>query len=575
MKAQRLQNLSIKNKIFFLSGSIFLLLALNSFFFLGEPSPYRFFILVITIILAVAVSVRIAKIISEPLSALTSAIQKIVDGDSSVVIDGSSKDEFGKLAAAIHKLTDQLSLQTGYLNKLPAPVMLVDTEFKIQYMNLAGQKILGKSQKELLGKKCYDQFKTDDCKTEKCSCAQAMKYKRVASEETISHAGTNDLPIMCTGAPITDDEGKVIGALEYIADISQIIGIQNYLSEKAETMLNVMQKFAAGDLTVSLEIEKDDNIGKLFNGFNLAVENTSAIIRSVDQTIQSTASAATQISSSTEEMAAGSQEQSAQTSEVAAAVEEMTKTIYETSKNTAFAAEAAKNSGLKATEGGSVVNETIQGINRIAKVVERSAEMVFSLGQNSDKIGEIVQVIDDIADQTNLLALNAAIEAARAGEQGRGFAVVADEVRKLAERTTKATKEIALMIKQIQQDTTSAVESMKEGTKEVETGRKLAVKAGEVLQEIVESSKEVTDIVVQVAAASEEQSATAEQIGKNIESINSVTNESATGIQQIARAAENLNQLTDSLKDTIHKFTIDQQKSDFYGVNKKGKLLRS
>ena len=170
-------------------------------------------------------------------------------------------------------------------------------------------------------------------------------------------------------------------------------------------------------------------------------------------------------------------------------------------------------------------------------------------------------MIDDIADQTNLLALNAAIEAARAGEQGRGFAVVADEVRKLAERTTKATKEIAGMIKQIQKDTGNAVESMGEGTEEVERGKALANKAGESLREIVEESQHVVDIVTQVAAASEEQSSAAEQISKNIEAISSVTQQSAAGTQQIAHAAEDLNRLTLNLESLIEQFNISDSNS--------------
>ena len=252
----------------------------------------------------------------------------------------------------------------------------------------------------------------------------------------------------------------------------------------------------------------------------------------------------------------------------------MTKTILETSKHTTTASEASKNAGKVAKDGGKVVEETIQGMVRISEVVKKSAETVQELGKSSNQIGEIVQVIDDIADQTNLLALNAAIEAARAGEQGRGFAVVADEVRKLAERTTKATKEIANMIKQIQKDTSEAVESMNRGTMEVERGKELANRAGKSLMEIIGASTKVLDDVTQVATASEKQSSTAEQISRSIESISNVTNETASGIQQVARAAEDLNKLTDNLQNLVNKFKIDKEdKKSNYSVRQNGKLI--
>jgi methyl-accepting chemotaxis protein len=349
---------------------------------------------------------------------------------------------------------------------------------------------------------------------------------------------------------------------------------KNYLTQSVEKMLVEIKKFSEGDLTINLKAEKDDDIKKLYDGFNKSVKNISSLIVNVTEAVQATASASTQISSSTEELAAGAQEQGTQTTEVASAVEEMTKTIIETTTNATRASESAKTSGNIAHEGGKVVSETIAGMNKIAEVVTQAAETVKELGSNSDKIGEIIQVIDDIADQTNLLALNAAIEAARAGEQGRGFAVVADEVRKLAERTTKATKEIAAMIKQIQKDTSNAVVSMEKGMEEVNSGKQLAEKAGESLNQIINSSKEVIDNITQVAAASEEQSSAAEQISKNIESISSVTQQSSSGTQEIARAAEDLSRLTDNLQNLVSRFKIeDGDNKTNYAVRQNGKLV--
>ncbi|MCE1189811.1 MAG: methyl-accepting chemotaxis protein [Ignavibacteria bacterium] len=342
----------------------------------------------------------------------------------------------------------------------------------------------------------------------------------------------------------------------------QALNQQNYLARHTVVILKEMERFADGDLSVEVKPEKQgDDVAALFDGFNRLASKIREMISRLDEAVHATASASEEITASTQQMAAGSQEQSAQTNEVASAVEEMARTIIESTKNTNQAALAARKAGEMANFGGKVVNETIDGMRKIASVVSQSADTIFSLGQNSEKIGEIVQVIDEIADQTNLLALNAAIEAARAGEQGRGFAVVADEVRKLAERTTKATKEIAQMIKQIQADTTEAVDSIKLGTQEVENGKKSAVHAGEVLGEIVSSTTNVSDMVAQVAAASEEQSATVEQIGKSVESINTVTQETSNAIQQIANTAEDLAHLTMQVRDIVSYFKITQQNS--------------
>jgi len=493
---------------------------------------------IVGVLLSIGLGLFISKIISKPLALLTNVAEKMSAGEVDVNVKQETNDETGVLMGAFAKLIENTKAQVAVAEKISDGDLDVEVNVK--------------SDKDVLNKSFVKVVKT---------------LKDLVNEATmLSKAGVEGK--LSTRGNAANFKG---GYKEIVQGVNETLDAVIKPVQEGAGVLEIMAK---GDLTprVSGNYQGDHQILK--NSINKMGESVSGILNQVKEAVAATASAANQISSSTEEMAAGAQEQSSQATEVAGAVEQMTKTIYETTKNTGQATEASKNSGKVAKEGGHVVEETIHGMNRIAEVVRKSAETVQALGKSSDQIGEIVQVIDDIADQTNLLALNAAIEAARAGEQGRGFAVVADEVRKLAERTTKATKEIATMIKQIQKDTSGAVESMEQGTKEVEVGKQLAEKAGTSLQEIIHGAEQVLDIVSQVAAASEEQSSAAEQISKNIESISSVTQQSASGIQQIAHASEDLNRLTLNLQELIAQFKVDETSGKGnLAVRQNGKLV--
>jgi methyl-accepting chemotaxis protein len=513
-----------------------------------------------------------AKQIVKPVEVLEGIAEQIVGGNYDVKFTEHTKDEIGSLAASFEKMVEKLSVQIGYLEKIPTPIMIIDTDFNIEYMNQTGAEVVGSDQKSLIGKKCYDQFKTEQCQTEKCALAQAMSTDTVVTEETIARPKIGELSIMYTGSPVKDKSGNIIGAIEYVANVTDMKERENYLTRSTETILHEMEKFSYGDLTVKVIAEKEgDDISKLFNGFNRAVDNIKNIVSQVKNAVEATASASTEISSSAEEMAAGAQEQSSQTAEVAAAMEEMSRTIVETASNATVASEASQDSASKVHDGTSKVDESKKGMEKIVVSTESTGGIISSLANKTDQIGEIAQVIDDIADQTNLLALNAAIEAARAGEQGRGFAVVADEVRRLAERTTKATKEIAETIKAIQGEAKDANVSMQEAGVLVNDGLHLNEEVGKVLTAILDGAENVSSQISQVAAASEEQSATAEQVSTNIEAINNVVNESANGVQQIASASEDLNRLTENLSSLVKQFKIDNE--DNYGVQQNRNLI--
>lgn len=348
-----------------------------------------------------------------------------------------------------------------------------------------------------------------------------------------------------------------------------------------------------GDLTVRIERNSNDEFGNLADLFNEMIaqiraaledartktllseqtateakeanKNINELVYHISETVETTATATAEISASFSSMTSGALRQSEQAGNVAAAVEEMTSNIIEGNRAMTLAVDKARRAGDSAKHGGEVVVQTINGMNKIADVVMKSASTVQALGKSSEEIGEIVQVINDIADQTNLLALNAAIEAARAGEQGRGFAVVADEVRKLAERTAEATKQIGAMIKRIQRDTAGAVSSMKLGTEEVESGKVLADRAGESLKEIITVSEDVQTLIAQLARASSEQETTSADIARNIQHISSVAIENKRAIDEVNFATDDLSRQMVNLRSIISKFgaqAIAEKKSE-------------
>ena len=355
------------------------------------------------------------------------------------------------------------------------------------------------------------------------------------------------------------DENKFQGNWKKI--IAGYNSILNSVVAPIDEADKVLSEMASGNFTVRMQGDYKGGYLSIKENVNKVSVSMNEALTKVANTAAELANSAGEISSGTEEMAAGANEQNMQTADVASAIEEMTRTIVENTRNATSAATASTEAGANAKKGGEVLTETINGINRIADVVVSSAQTIQGLGKRSNQIGEIIKVINDIADQTNLLALNAAIEAARAGEQGRGFAVVADEVRKLAERTTSATKEIQTMIQLIQKETAEAIEGIEQGTVEVENGKKLAGNAELALNEIITNSDEIANEVNQLAAASEEQSATSEQISTNIEGITNITQQSAQSTQQINHAAENLYRLTANMQELLDLFKLNNNRA--------------
>ena len=315
-------------------------------------------------------------------------------------------------------------------------------------------------------------------------------------------------------------------------------------------------RLAEGDLTVEISSNSQDEIGHLAGAFKRMATSLHRTISGISQTSAQVAAASNQLQSTAAQIATGAEEVASQTNTVATASEEMSATSTDIARNCSMAADAAQNTTESAHAGARVVQETITGMNTIAERVRQTSATIEALGSRSDQIGAIVGTIEDIADQTNLLALNAAIEAARAGEQGRGFAVVADEVRALAERTTRATREIGEMIKAIQKETGQAVKSMEEGVCEVEKGAVSSQKSGLALEDILARIGEVSMQINQIATAAEEQTATTGEITSNIQQVTDVVHQTARGAEETASAAAQLAMQAHEMQSLVSQFKL-------------------
>jgi len=352
----------------------------------------------------------------------------------------------------------------------------------------------------------------------------------------------------------------IVSALVFLAAVVLSFGItlimKSIILAPITDTIHVIEDVAQGDLTRRINIVADDEIGGMAKQFNAFADKLHSTISQVAESSNEVLSAANTLDTATTYMATGVEEAAMQINSVASASEEMSKTTSEIAHNCVVAVKSSEQASSSANTGQAVIDETIRVMNRINDRVKDSAEVIKNLGVRSDQIGEIVGLINDIADQTNLLALNAAIEAARAGEQGRGFAVVADEVRKLAERTSDATKEISETIQAMQTETKKAVSSMEEGVTEVATGTTEAAKSGTALEEILLQINKVTSEINQIAVASEEETSATDEIAANIQQISIAMQETAARIQDNAKASSQLADLSKKLQGMVVQFRL-------------------
>jgi len=314
------------------------------------------------------------------------------------------------------------------------------------------------------------------------------------------------------------------------------------------------EKLAAGDTTVRVEYHSHDELRAVAQAFNHMGERFQEALHDVGRSAEQLAAASEETSMVTANTSAGMRKQHSEISQVATAMNEMHATASEVARSASMAADAARDADEEAVVGRDVSLQTIEAIESLASAVENATQVIESLAKDSEEIGGVLDVIGSIAEQTNLLALNAAIEAARAGEAGRGFAVVADEVRTLASRTQQSTQEINDMITRLQRGAGQAVEAMVVGRAEAHAGVEQTLKTTACLESIVKAINTINEMNVQIASAAEEQSAVSEEITRSVVAINGLTDETSEGAEQTTEASHEVARLASGLQNLLNRF---------------------
>ncbi len=418
---------------------------------------------------------------------------------------GDSRKFSGDFARLVDGTNSIVSIFRTVIDSIPSPVVMLTKDKRATYLNSVAVKLAGS---DYAGKTCGELFHRDDYNSDKCGLRRAIETGSPASGETRAHPGGKDMDVAYTSLPLRDAQGNISTVLQLITDLTDLKSTQRTIMEVANQASDIANRMAAASEELSAQVEQ--------------------VNRGADIQRDRVAGTAT-------------------------SMEEMNATVLEVARNAGQASTQAEETRSKAQDGSDLVGKVTAAINKVHTVAADMQTAMRELGKQAESIGGVMNVISDIADQTNLLALNAAIEAARAGEAGRGFAVVADEVRKLAEKTMSATTEVGANIQGIQQATHANIRRVEDAAQSVELATQLAGNSGEALKSILELASASFSSVTGIATAAEEQSATSEEINRAIEEINRIAGETATGMAQSSSAVREVSVMAQELRTLLKR----------------------